>query len=182
MGVTLVYPLESPNPGAGLPDMLLGAPLGLWFGSEAVMCWCFYRCVTYFRKDTWWGVGIYCVPPSGALITSNMNSLRYLQILDFLTLVLLPNLLILSSGGRWRAAEIDSYGSMPLTLGTDKDSYRFTYELWGWANLLGTLVGLEYTSIGLWVKLLQDSSGIGIVDETVVLLLVSEFDRPRGLW
>ena len=40
LGIILVYPLESPNPGSELSDMLSGAPLGLWFGSEAIKCLC----------------------------------------------------------------------------------------------------------------------------------------------
>ena len=75
----LVYPLESPNHGAELPGILLGAPLGLWFFSEAVRCICCWFCLTDFREDTCWGVGISCVPPYGALIKSNMNLVRYFQ-------------------------------------------------------------------------------------------------------
>ena len=33
-GIQIGSPLESPNPGAVLPGTMLGAPLGLWFGSE----------------------------------------------------------------------------------------------------------------------------------------------------
>ena len=58
--LTLEYPLEYPNHGADLPGMLMGAPLGLWSSSDMV-----------------WGVVISCVPPSGSLITSNMNSVRH---------------------------------------------------------------------------------------------------------
>ena len=36
LGIPLGCLLESPNPGSDMPDTLLGAPLGLWFGSEAV--------------------------------------------------------------------------------------------------------------------------------------------------
>ena len=41
LGLPLGYPLEYPNPGSELPGTLLGAPIGFWFGSEAVGCWCF---------------------------------------------------------------------------------------------------------------------------------------------
>ena len=34
LGLPLGSPLEYPNPGDDLPVMLLGAPLGLWFGSQ----------------------------------------------------------------------------------------------------------------------------------------------------
>ena len=37
-----------------------------------------------------WGVGISHVPPSEALITSNMNSVRYFQLFIFLTWRSLP--------------------------------------------------------------------------------------------
>ena len=50
LGLTLGYPLESPNTRAEFPDMLMGAPIGLWFVSDVV-----------------WGAGISCVPPYGDL-------------------------------------------------------------------------------------------------------------------
>ena len=40
LGLLLVYPLESPNPGSELSGTLLGAPLGLCFFSEAFRCLC----------------------------------------------------------------------------------------------------------------------------------------------
>ena len=58
--IPLGYLLEYPNPGADLYGTLLGAAIGLWFGSDVV-----------------WGVGISCVPTSGAFITSKMNSVSY---------------------------------------------------------------------------------------------------------
>ena len=39
------------------------------------------------------------VPPSGVLITSNINSVRYYQLMELLTLALSPTWLIPSSGG-----------------------------------------------------------------------------------
>ena len=47
-------------------------------------------------------------------------------------------------------------------------------------NLLGTLVGLDSTSIGVLFNFLQYSSVIGIVDEPVGLLLGSELVSPLG--
>ena len=75
VGLSLVFPLgsplDSPNPGADLSGTLLYAPLGLWFFSDVV-----------------WGVGIYFVPPSGSSIASKMNSVRYCQLVEILTLSL----------------------------------------------------------------------------------------------
>ena len=67
----LESPIEPPNPGADLPDTLPGAPLGLCFVSNMV-----------------WVEGISCIPPSGAFITSKMNSVKYYKFLEFLTLSL----------------------------------------------------------------------------------------------
>ena len=86
LGISLVSSLESPNPGADLPGTLLGTPLGLWFGSEAVRCLCFCLGLMDFHEATCWGVDISCVPISGAFITSKMNSIRYYQLMEFLTL------------------------------------------------------------------------------------------------
>ena len=41
LGLPLGYPLDSTNPVDELHDTLLGAPLGLWFGSEATRCMCY---------------------------------------------------------------------------------------------------------------------------------------------
>ena len=38
LGLPLVYPIETLNTGAELHYMLLGASLGLCFGSEAIKC------------------------------------------------------------------------------------------------------------------------------------------------
>ena len=54
VGLPLVIPLgpqiEYKNPGADLPGMLLGTPLGLWFGSEVVRCYCCCRRLTDCRE------------------------------------------------------------------------------------------------------------------------------------
>ena len=60
LGLPLGSQLEYPNTGADPPRTLMGAPLGLWFGSDMV-----------------WGLGISCVPTSGALIKYNKNLVRY---------------------------------------------------------------------------------------------------------
>ena len=41
--LTLGSPLVSPNNGDDLPETLMGAPIGLWFGSEAVRRRCCCR-------------------------------------------------------------------------------------------------------------------------------------------
>ena len=41
LGLPPGYLLEPTNPGAVMPDMLPEAPIGLWFGSEAVRYWCY---------------------------------------------------------------------------------------------------------------------------------------------
>ena len=57
LGLPLGSPLNYPNLGADMPSILMGVPLGLWFGSDMV----------------WW-LGIYFAPSSRYLITSKMNS------------------------------------------------------------------------------------------------------------
>ena len=63
--------------------MILGAPLGSLLGSEAVRYWFSCHCLAEFRKNTCargdggGGGGISYVPPSGALIKSTMNSVKY---------------------------------------------------------------------------------------------------------
>ena len=57
-GLTLGYQLEYQNIGSDMTYMLLGAPLGLWFGSEAVRFWCCCRCLTDCQEDACWGVVI----------------------------------------------------------------------------------------------------------------------------
>ena len=182
MVITLVSPLESPNNGYVMPVTFLNAPLGLWFGYEVVRCWCsFLRLADWFEATCAWGgggVGISCVTTYGALITSNMNSVTYFQLLLFLTFDLSPTWLIHYSGGRQRDAELASIGSNTFTLGMDKDSYIFTSDMPCWVGLLVPLVGWDSTSIGSQVKILQVSSGIGIVDEPVGLFLESELDLP----
>ena len=80
LGLPLGSPLESTNTGADMPGTLLGAPPGLWFEFDVV-----------------WGVGISCLPLSGAFITSTMNSVRYLQLVELLTLSLSHTWLIPNS-------------------------------------------------------------------------------------
>ena len=63
----------------------------------------------------------------------------------------------------------------------DKDSSRLTDELLGWVKLFGPLLVWDFPSIGVWVELLQDPYGIGIVDETFGLLLESERGSPLGI-
>ena len=69
---------------------------------------------------------------------------------------------------------------MPFTLGMDADSYILTAELSGWYNLLGTIFGWDSPSLGEWVNLLQDSYGIGIIDDTVGFFLVYYLVSPLG--
>ena len=52
LGITLRSLPIYPNPGANLHVTILGAPLGLWYGSEAVRCWCYYFRLTDFCEDT----------------------------------------------------------------------------------------------------------------------------------
>ena len=86
LGLPHGYPLESTNTGVDMPGTLMGASLGLWFLYEAVRCryWCSWCRLMDCRKATCGGVIIYCIPPSVSLITSNMNSLRYCQLLELL--------------------------------------------------------------------------------------------------
>ena len=83
-------------------------------------------------------------------------------------------------GGRLRAAEIASSGSMTFTLSMDKDLSRLKAELSGWVNLLGLLLGSDYPSLGVWVNILQDSSRNGIFDDPIGFLLGSELDWLLG--
>ena len=55
LGISLGYPIEYPNPGALLSRKLLGAPLGLWFGSEAVICLYCCHLLMDFHEATLWG-------------------------------------------------------------------------------------------------------------------------------
>ena len=50
--ISLGSPLESPNPGSDLPGILLGAHLGLWFGSEAARFLCFCCRLMNFHEAT----------------------------------------------------------------------------------------------------------------------------------
>ena len=169
----IVFPLEYPNTESDLPGMLLGKPLGLWFGSEAVGYLCFFCRFTYLFKATFWGVSISCIHPYRALIKSSMNSLRYYQIMELITLSPSSTWLIFFSWWRQIADELESCGSMLFTLIMDEDSSRLTPELLGWVNLLGPLVVWDSPSLSVWINLLQYFSGIGIVCETVGLLLGS---------
>ena len=89
LGLPLGSPLESKNLGSELHGTLIGAPIGLWLGSNVI-----------------WGVVISCVPPSGDFITSKTNLVRYYQLLELITLLLSPTWLIYTSGGRCRDAEL----------------------------------------------------------------------------
>ena len=53
--IPLGYLLEYTNPGADLPSTLMGAPLRLWFGSEAVRCLCCFRRLMDFHEANLWG-------------------------------------------------------------------------------------------------------------------------------
>ena len=85
-GLPLGSPLESQNSGADLHDTLMGTPIGLWFGSEAVSCLNYYPRLMDFHEATCWAVRISCIPTSEAFITSKINSVRYFQLME------LPNL------------------------------------------------------------------------------------------
>ena len=100
LGLPLGSPLDSPNPVSELPDTLLGAPLGLWFGSEVARCLCYFQRLMDLHEDNFWGVGISCVPTSGYSIASKINSVKYFQLMELLKLSLLPTCLIPTSGGR----------------------------------------------------------------------------------
>ena len=98
----------------------------------------------------WYGLvlGVYWVPPYAAFITSKMNSLRYWQLIGFLTLSLLPTWLIPTYGWRWRSVEVASTGYIPFKLGIDEDSSSLTSDKSGvstswvplWAETLPVLV------------------------------------------
>ena len=62
LGLTRVSPLESKNIEAELPDMLLGAPLGLCFGSEAVGYMCCCHRLMDFHESTCWGSKYFLCP------------------------------------------------------------------------------------------------------------------------
>ena len=62
----------------------------------------------------------------------------------------------------------------------DEDSSRLKTEMSGWSNLLCSIVGWEYPSLGLQVNLLQDSYGNGIYGDPVGLWLGSELGSPLG--
>ena len=81
--LSLGSPLESPNPGSDLSSTLLREPFGLWFGS-----------------DVEWGIVIYFISPSRTFITSNINSVRYFQLLELQALSLSLTRLIPTSGRR----------------------------------------------------------------------------------
>ena len=95
----LIYSLESSNTESMLPCTIMGTPLGLWFVSKLIKYGCSWHRLTDFCKSTCGEVDISCVPHYGAVITSNKNSVRYCQLLEFLTLVLSPTCLIPSYGG-----------------------------------------------------------------------------------
>ena len=120
LGLSLVLPLgsplDSPNTGADMHSKFLGTPLGLYFGSEVSRCMCYCRCLMDFHKATCWVVFISCVPSYGAFITSKINSVRYFQLMELITLSLSPTWLIPTYGGMWRADEIASTESIPFTL------------------------------------------------------------------
>ena len=60
LGISLGYPLEYLNLGYFLSVTLMGAPLWLWFVSEAERCQCCFCRLTDFRKSTCWaGGGVY---------------------------------------------------------------------------------------------------------------------------
>ena len=107
-----------------------------------------------------------------------MNSIRYCQLLEFLTMLLSPTWLITYYGCSWIDAELASSGSMSFTLAMDEDSSRFTSDMSDWANLFGPLVGWDYLSLGMQVYMLQDSSGIGIPHDLVDFLLGSKISSP----
>ena len=180
LAIPFGYSFESSNPGAGISDTLMGVPLGIGFVSEEVRCLCFFWRFIYFHEATCWGVGIFCVPPSGAFSTSKINSVSYFQLLYFLTFSLSPTWFVPTSGGSWIADELSTTVYMPFTLVMDEDSYRLAAELSGWAHLLGPLVVWDSPSIGVQVNLLKYSSSIGIVDDTVGFWLGSELGSP--LW
>ena len=94
----LGYPLEYPNTGSVLPGTPMGTPIGLWFGYEAARYFCYCLYLTDLQKDNCGEGGIYCVPTSETICTFYMNSVRYLQLLELLTLALSTNWSITSYG------------------------------------------------------------------------------------
>ena len=62
LGLQLGFPLKF------MPGILLGAPTGLWFVSEAVRCLCCFCRLKYCNEATCFGVSTSCLPPSGAFI------------------------------------------------------------------------------------------------------------------
>ena len=119
----------------------MGAPLRLWFGSEVVRYLYSFRRSQTGTNQLVGGGGIFCAPPFGSNITSNMNSTSHYRLLEFLTLAFSPISLVPSFGGRWRVTELGSTLSMNFTLGMDEVTYIFTAELLVWGDLLGPLVG-----------------------------------------
>ena len=128
----------------------MGAPLGFRCGSEAGSCW-FYFCRHVDRHMDFYchkynygggggGVGIFFSPPYGFLVTSNMNSVSYFQLLELITLVIPFTYLVPFSGGSQIAAELASSGPMPLTLVMYDDSYILTVYLYCLVGILGSLV------------------------------------------
>ena len=71
LGLLLGSSYDFPNTGYEMSGTLLGAHIGLWFGSDVVG-----------------GVGIYCISHSRSFITSKMNPVRYCQLLELLNLSL----------------------------------------------------------------------------------------------
>ena len=90
LGLSIGSPLESPNPGAVLPVMLLRHLLGCGLDLKqlGVSFSSFASWIAVNLLARGGGVCIYCVPPSGFIITYNMNSVRYFQLIEFLTLEL----------------------------------------------------------------------------------------------
>ena len=109
-----------------------------------------------------------------------MNSVRYFQLLVLLNLIISPNCMVPSSGVRWRYSELALSRSKTFTMVMYGDSYIFTVKLSGLVGLLVTLVGWDSPSLGVWVNLLQYSSGIGIIDITIGFFLVFEIVSPLG--
>ena len=125
--ITLGYPLEFTNPVYYMPCTLMVVSPGLWFVSEAFQCWCSCRCLMDCRKATYWG-RYFSISTYGSLITYIMNSVKYFQLLELINLALSPNWLIPTSGGRWRVAELASYGSIPFILGMYEDSIYYIFK------------------------------------------------------
>ena len=103
-----------------------------------------------------------------------MNSVRYCQPLELLTLALWFTWLIPYSEGMLRASKLASNGSNPFTLDMGEDSYILKADLSCWVRLVGPLVVWDSPSIGVQANILQDSYVIGIFDDPVGLFLVSK--------